>query len=760
MQRISTTIADSTPEPTRVPTPPAGAPNVVVIVLDDVGFAQLEPFGSDIATPAITGLAEAGLRYRNHHVTAMCSPTRAAMLTGQNHHAVGMGFLPEVPIGFPGYCARIPRRAIAMPRLLRDAGYSTFAVGKWHLTPRWEVSSSGPFTQWPLGSGFERYYGFLAGDANQYAPELVSDNHHIGPPGDWREGYHLTEDLCDHALAMVQDARQATPGKPFLLWFATGAQHAPHQAPVEWIDRFRGHFDDGWDAWRARVFERQLDLGIVPPGTTPSARPSWVTRWSELDADHRRLFARLMEVYAGFLAHTDAQIGRLLAGLDTMGLTDDTVVVLCSDNGASAEGGPHGSINEMRFTHDRLDDVADTLGRIDDLGGPRSYEHYPWGWAWAGNTPFKLWKRFTWLGGVRTPLIVRWPAGIDATQNGRVRGQFCHAVDLLPTVLDITGVERPARIDGVDQRPLDGASMRATFDDPDAPDPRSSQYFELLGSRAMYLDGWKATTDHVGSQISIEQELVTGSRHFADDTWHLYHVAEDFAEVDDLAAENPERLAELERAWWVAAGRNQVLPLDDTFTARAMALDANPWPSGFAARYRPGGSPVAEDFLPPMGPGFSFVAEVEVSGGAIDGIIAALGDWNSGWGLWIAQGRITTHIRLFSDPYEICEPITLDPGCHEIAVEYRRLDAGGGPVRLFVDGEVLGEVHLPHDLPFRWQIGGAGLRLGHDAGLPLSEAYDPPFEFAGTIHHVDLESHALSRPDIDDDHLHRLLSRE
>lgn len=760
MQQISTTIAESTNRPYQAVKPSADAPNVVVIVLDDVGFAQLEPFGSGIPMPAVSALAADGLRYRNHHVTAMCSPTRAAMLTGQNHHAVGMGFLPEVPIGFPGYNARIPRRAIALPRLLRDAGYSTFAVGKWHLAPRWEVSASGPFTQWPLGLGFERYYGFLAGDANQYAPELVADNHHIGPPGDWRDGYHLTEDLCDQALRMVTDARQATPGKPFLLWFATGAQHAPHQAPAEWIERFRGAFDDGWDAWRARVVKRQRSLGVIPPDTVPSERPEWVTPWADLDADRRRLFARLMEVYAGFLAHTDAQIGRLLAGLETLGCGENTLVMLCSDNGASAEGGPHGSINEMRFTHDRLDDVTETIARIDDLGGPRSYEHYPWGWAWAGNTPFKLWKRFTWLGGVRTPLIVRWPRRIGVDHAGAVRGQFCHAVDLLPTVLDAAGVDRPDVVDGIAQRELDGASIVPTFSDADAPSPRSSQYFELLGSRAMYLDGWKATTDHVGAQITVERELVTGSHRFADDVWHLYHLTDDFAEVRDLAAEYPEKVAELEHAWWAAAGVNDVLPLDDTFIGRSIVLDPNPWPSGFSARYLPGGGPVAEDFLPPMGPGFTLVADIGCPDGAVTGVVAALGDWNNGWALCLHEGRPVVHINLFGRAHDASASEPLNPGPHEIAVEYRRSRDGGGDVRLFCDDEPVAGFTLEDDLPFRWQIGGAGMRIGADAGLPVSSDYEVPATFTGSITGVELQSHALNPPDLDDAHLHRLIARE
>ncbi len=760
MNEIGMTIADSTPRPTRLTRPFSGAPNVVVIVLDDVGFAQLEPFGSDIATPAISALAAQGLRYRNHHVTAMCSPTRAALLTGQNHHAVGMGFLPEVPISYPGYNARIPSTAVALPRLLRDAGYSTFAVGKWHLAPRWEVSASGPFTQWPLGLGFERYYGFLAGDTNQYAPELVRDNSFVEPPGSWRDGYHLTADLTDQALRMVRDAHQATPGKPFLLWFATGAQHAPHQAPTEWTERFRGHFDAGWDAWREALFQRQVAQGVVPAGTEPSARPEWVTPWNELDRDRRRLFARLMEVYAGFLAHTDAQIGRLLGGLDGMGLTENTLVLVLSDNGASAEGGPQGSINEMRFTHDRTDDLAETLARIDELGGPRSYEHYPWGWAWAGNTPFKLWKRHTWLGGVRTPLIVRWPRRIGAASAGAVRDQFCHAVDLLPTVLEATGVERLDVIDGVAQRELDGSSLLATFDDPDAPAPRTSQYFELLGSRAMYLDGWKATTDHVGAQMSIERELVTGSHDFAHDHWSLYRLTDDFAEVHDLSETEPEKLAELQHAWWVAAGRNQVLPLDDTFTARSVALEPNPWPPGFALRYLPGGGPVAEDFLPPSGAGFTLLGEVECGDAATSGIIAALGDWNNGWALWLKAGWPHFHVALFGAAHVATSPTAVSAGPHEVAVEYRRTREGGGPVRLFCDGEPVATFVLRSDLPFRWQIGGAGLRLGHDAGLPVSDDYDVPFEFTGVVRSVEIQSHAMNPPDSDDSHLHRVMRRD
>ena len=739
---------------------------MLVVVLDDVGFAQLGCFGSDIATPAIDALAAGGLRYRRFHVTAMCSPTRACLLTGRNQHRVGMGFVADLPIGFPGYDGRIPRSAAGMPRLLRDAGYSTFAVGKWHLVPRWEQSASGPFDRWPLGVGFERYYGFLNGDTNQYAPDLVCDNGFVDPPGGadgLGTGYHLTEDLADRAIRLIQDQQQATPGKPFLCYLATGAMHAPHQAPATYIDAYRGRFDDGWDAWRRHTFERQVAAGIVPEGTTLAERPPWVPDWDGLPAEERRLYARMMEVFAGFLTHTDAQIGRVIEHLRTTGALDDTLVLLISDNGASAEGGPTGSLNEHRFTHDRVDDLADTIARIDDLGGPRAYNHYPWGWAWAGNTPFRLWKRYAWLGGVRTPLVVHWPAGIDAAAEGQVRDQFCHAVDLLPTVLDAAGVAAPAVVDGVDQLSLDGASLRATFaaDGDEAPSPRTTQYFEIIGSRSIVHEGWKATTDHIGAQISVERDSVPGSHDFADDRWALFDLTHDFAEAHDVAAQHPERVAELERLWWHEAGRNQVLPLDDSLIGRAVAMEPRPWPTPRRAVYRPGGGGIAEDFLPPMGGGFRLSAEVELPGAGAgaagvegqggpdgargEGVLCALGDWNNGWAWYVLDGRPVAAFSLFGAPFRVAAPTPLAPGTHTLALTYARRPAGGGPVALEVDGTVVAEATLPEDLPFRWQIGGAGLRIGRDAGLPVCDDYRAPFAFTGTIDHVAIEPGAPSR---------------
>ncbi len=742
--RIGRTIGESVPHRPPPLHPPTGAPNVVVIVLDDLGFGQLGAFGSDIATPTIDRLAGAGLRYNRFHVTSLCSPTRAALLTGRNHHAVGMGFLSDIPIGFPGYDGRIPRSAATLPRVLRDAGYSTFAVGKWHLTPRWEFSASGPFDHWPLGLGFERYYGFLGGDTNQYAPELVCDNGFVEQPKAPEDGYHLTEDLADRAIRFVQDQQQATPGKPFFLYFATGAMHAPHHVAPEWSDLYRGRFDRGWEVWREETFARQVAAGVVPEGTVLPPRPPWVPDWETLPAAEQRLYARMMEVFAGFLTHTDAQIGRVIDHLEATGELDNTLVLLISDNGASAEGGPTGSLNEHRFVHDEVDVLADTLAHVDDIGTERSYNHYPWGWAWAGNTPLRLWKRFTWLGGVRTPLIVHWPRGIEA--GGEVRSQFAHVVDLMPTVLDAVGIAAPPVVDGITQLPIAGESLVPSFSDAAAP-ARVTQYFEMLGSRAIFHDGWKATTDHVGRQLTVEWEALPGSHSFDDDHWALFDLEHDFSEAEDVAAQHPERVRLLEGLWWAEAGRNQVLPLEDEMIGRFGALIMNPWGPVLRAEYRPGGGPVAEEALPPLGAGFDLFVDVELDDPAASGILTALGDANNGWATYLLDGRPVVAFSILGRPLEVRGADAVGPGSHRVGVNYVRDAAGGGIVRLSVDGVVVGEGHLEHDLPIRWQIGSAGLTIGRDRGLPVTGDYRPPFEFAGRIERVVLESVFAPRPD-------------
>ncbi|MGQ0824522.1 MAG: arylsulfatase [Actinomycetota bacterium] len=739
---IGPTIAESTPfpQPSRGRT---SGPNVMVVVLDDLGFGQLGCFGSDIATPNIDALAAGGLRYNRFHVTAMCSPTRAALLTGRNHHAVGMGLLPEVAVRFPGYHSRMPRSAATVARHLRDAGYSTYAVGKWHLAPRDEWGASGPFDRWPLGMGFERYYGFLGGDTNQYTPELVCDNHSVEPSRSAADGYHLTEDLADRTIRMVQDQQQSTPGKPFFLYFATGAMHAPHQVGAEWIEPYRGAFDDGWDSWRARVFERQIASGVVPAETTLTARPSWVQEWNSLAADERRVYARMMEVFAGFLTHTDRQIGRIVDFLRITDVLDDTLVLLISDNGTSAEGGPYGSVNEHRFVHGLHEDLAENIAKIDELGGFRAYNHYAWGWAWAGNTPLRLWKRYTWLGGTRTPLVVHWPNGIDA--RGELRSQFCHAVDLTPTILDAARIEPAPIVDGVEQLRVDGASLTATFADAAVPAPRDTQYFELMGSRAIFHDGWKATTDHVGRQLPVEQELVEGSRgDFGEDRWLLFHIDEDFSEANDLAAAEPERVRLLVDRWWTEAGRNGVLPLDDTFIGRVSAMFRPRYAPRHRTVYRPGGGPVQEDLMPPLGAGFVATAAVDVgaNGSPLGGILYALGNWTNGIAFYVKDGRLVHVFNAFGHPQVIDGPLAIGPGAHELSFAY---DCGVGT--LCVDGAEVARAEVAHTLPFRWQIGGAGLTIGYDRGFPVVGEYEPPFPFSATLHHVTFEIPALAPPD-------------
>jgi arylsulfatase A-like enzyme len=732
-RRIGLSVQDATAPPWEHRVAPTAAPNVVVIVLDDLGFGQLGCFGADIDTPAIDRLAAEGLRYNRFHVTAMCSPTRASLLTGQNHHAVGMGFLADMPTSFPGYTARIRPTAATLPRILRDAGWSTMAVGKWHLVPSGERSAAGPFDRWPLGLGFERYYGFLRGDTNHWAPHLVRDNHYVEAPADPDSGYHLSEDLADTAIRMVTDQKQAAPGKPFLLYFALGAMHAPHHVEREWSDRYRGRFDRGWDEMRDSVFARQRDAGVVPAGTTLTERPPWVTAWDDLDTDSRRAFARMHEVYAGFLTHTDAQIGRVLGALERLGVVDDTIVLLLSDNGASAEGGAIGTFNEMRFTHQLPEDVQRHLPLLDDWGGRRGFPHYAWGWAWAGNCPFRLWKRYSWLGGTRVPLIVRWPGRVAGA--GTVRSQVCHAVDLAPTLLEACGVEAPEAVDGVTQRAMDGASMLATFGDPGAPDPCTTQYFELLGSRSIIHRGWRATTDHVSSGVADEEALLVGSRDFDDDHWALFRLDDDFAEASDLSAEHPEVVRELEAVWLSEAERNDVLPMADGLVGRLAGFVGPPHPPARRVVLRPGAGPVEDDALPMLAGGGTVAAVVDVPEGGGSGVLCALGDLTSGFALYVVDGKPACALSIGGDLVRVGSPERLGAGRRTLSCLLQPA-AGGVRVDLLDGDRVLATGQGEHGLPFVWQHGGAALHLGHDTGLPVCDDYRPPAPWTGLLHEV------------------------
>jgi arylsulfatase A-like enzyme len=726
--------------------PPAGAPNVVIIVLDDIGFAQLGCFGSAIATPNIDRLAAGGLRYNRFHVTSICSSTRAALLSGRNHHAVGMGVTMETPLGFPGYTGRIPKSAALLPRILRDAGYSTMAVGKWHLCPRGEHSASGPMDRWPLGQGFERFYGFLSAETSQWDPPLVQDNSPVEPPRSPPEGYHLSEDLADRAITMVLDQRQATPGKPFLCYLATGAAHAPHQVPAEWIEPYRGMFDHGWEAERTATFRRQLAARIVPSETDLTARPSWVPDWQALSGDERRLFARYMEVFAGFVTHADAQIGRFLDFLDARGDLTNTLVLALSDNGASAEGSRVGTLNEPHAWLGQPGDVSEALRHIEELGGHRCFNHYPWGWAWAGNTPLQLWKRYAWLGGVRTPLVVHWPGRLSGP--GDVRPQFCHAVDLFATVLDAAGVPAPEVIDGVAQQPVEGASIMPSFDDAAAASPRRTQYFEMHGSRAIYHDGWKATTDYV-SPLFGERQFLTGSQDLDDDHWALFDLDEDFAEARDLSAAQPERVQALRDLWWAEAGRNQVLPLWEGPQSKT-GIHPGEYPPPAQASYVPGGGGVCEAQLPPMMRGFTATAEIEIAAAgppAAEGVICALGDLNGGWAFYLLNGRPVSCLISFGETTRIAAAHPLAVGPHSVSVSYSPSPSGPARFRLQVDGDLVAEGD--HGKPAMFpglSTAGARMLIGRDIGLPFNEDYQPPFPCTAVLHRVVMRSDETADP--------------
>ena len=733
---VARRLAESTPSYVPYPRPPAGAPNVVMIVLDDVGFAQLGCFGSPIATPHIDHLAAGGLRYNRFHVTSICSSTRACLLSGRNHHAVGVGMTMETPLGFPGYTGRLPKSAALLPRILRDNGYNAFAVGKWHLAPRGEYSASGPMDRWPLGLGFERFYGFLSAETSQWSPELCQDNTFIDAPRSPAEGYHLTEDLADQAIRMVLDQQQATPDKPFFCYLATGAAHAPHHVPAEWIESYRGRFDAGWEAVRDEAFRRQLEEGVVPPGTTLTERPPWVPSWEDLSADERRLYARYMEAFAGFLSHTDAQLGRFVDFLDGRGLLENTLLILASDNGASSEGGVTGTLNEPNAWAGILQDPTEALERIDEIGGHRAFNHYPWGWAWAGNAPLRLFKRYSWLGGVRTPLIVHWRG--RTADPGSVRSQFCHAVDLFSTVLDAAGVPAPEVVDGVVQQPVAGASLLPSLESPDAPSPRNLQYFEMHGSRAIYHDGWKATTDFV-SPLFGERDHILGSHDVDEDHWGLFHLEEDFSEARDLSGEHPGRVAALRDLWWAEAGRNQVLPLYEG-PASLVAMHPAEYPPPASATYVPGGGAICESQLPPMSGPFSVAAEIDLPEGQVaSGVLAALGDSNGGWALYLLEGRPVACLVPFGRTVRLEAPDALVAGRHTLGLVHR--GGGGANLTLSVDGQTVAEANLPLPLMFLGlSTAGAGMLVGRDRGLSVSDDYEPPFPFTGVLRRLQIRA--------------------
>jgi arylsulfatase len=700
-----------------------GKPNVIMIVLDDTGFSHFGCYGSTMATPHIDALAANGLRYTSFHTTALCSPTRACLLTGRNHHEVGMRGVSNWNTGFPHMRGAITPHAATVPELLRDEGYATFCAGKWHLAPMEECSQAGPQTNWPLQKGFDRYYGFLQGETDQFHPELTYDNHHVDPPARPEDGYHISEDLVDRSTEWIRDLRSVRPDRPFFLYLAFGAMHAPHQSPEEYRTKWRGAFDDGYEDVRRTWFERQVELGIVPEGTSLSPRNMGVPAWEDLSNDHQAFSNRLQEAFAAMLEHTDAQIGRLVAFLESMDLLDDTVIMVLSDNGASQEGGPFGVMDEFSFFNGMPEDVESIVAnRLDDIGGPHSHSNYPWGWAQAGNSPLKWYKQNTYGGGVRDPLIVHWPARID--DKGAIRRQFVHAVDVAATVLDIAEVEVPEVYKGLSQIPLAGAPMTQTFADAEAPSPRHIQYFEQMGHRGIYADGWKAVTWHMG-----------GTPYEAD-RWELYNLAEDFSECHNLAEEHPEKLVELVELWWAEAGAHGVLPLDDR-TIELFMMPPRPHTPHARGRYvyYPPISHIPADACPSLG-GRPFVLTCDIEcDNDPSGVLYARGSHNVGHSFFLKDGVLNFDYNALGNHTRVAAPVQLAPGAHTLGVRFDRL-GGGGRLTLLVDGNELSSAEIPSIVRM---LGSTGMDLGRDALSQVVSDYDDDFPFTGTITSVSFD---------------------
>lgn len=694
---------------------------MIVILLDDVGFAQLGCYGSSIETPNFDRLAKTGLTFNNFHTTALCSPSRASLLTGRNPHAVGIGTVMELAAPHPGYHAQMPASAGTLPQILKMNGWNTWALGKWHLTPDWNRSIIGPYDSWPLGVGFERFYGFLGADTDQYSPTLIADNHAIDPAYSHEDDYHLSEDLITQANQLATDQTAVDPDKPFFMYLAFGACHAPHQAPQDYIDKYKGAFDDGWDVERERILERQLAAGIVPEGTRLTPTNPGVAVWNDLSADEQRLFARMHEVYAGFLDHTDAQIGRLLDHLETIGQLDNTMVIAMSDNGASPEGGSVGRFNEMTFFNGVTETVDDLLENIDDLGGPNANNHYPMGWAQAGNTPLRWYKQNTHGGGIRDPFLVSWPKQL--TDAGSSRSQYLHICDVMPTILDLLNIEAPEVINGVTQQRIDGISAAGALLDADVDSARTSQYYEMIGNRAMYVDGWKAVT---AADLSVAIE---------DQVWELYHVAEDFAEEHDLAAKHPARLAELVGAWHDAAAQNNVFPVEHG-APRILGQKPTATPPRSRYVYYPGTSQIPEGVTHDVrNTSHAIEAKVSIPDQGASGVLYAQGGRFGGYVLYIKDDRLIYDYNLAGSHSTVFSIGSIPRGDVLLRMEFTAGEGLSGKVSLSANGAAIGSGHIPRTILTRYTLD-EGFDIGRDQGTPVCDEYECPAEFTGQLHFV------------------------
>ncbi len=736
------------PEPMRAR---EGAPNVLFIVLDDTGYGQLGCFGSPIETPNLDALAEGGLRYTNMHTTALCSPTRACVITGRNHHSNAMAAITELATGYPGYNGNVPFENGFLSEMLLTQGYNTYMIGKYHLIPSELESAAGPYDRWPLGRGFERNYGFLGGDTHQYYPDLVYDNHQVEPPKSPQEGYHLTEDLADKAIQFVADAKQVAPDKPFYLHFCPGATHAPHHVPKEWADRYDGMFDDGWDAYREKVFARQRELGIVPADAELSRHDPDVPDWDSLSPEQKKLYARMMEVFAGFLSHTDYHFGRLLNYLKSIGELDNTLIMVISDNGASAEGGPTGTTNELQFFNNAQESLEESLAKLDKLGGPETFNHYPWGWTWAGNTPFRRWKRETYRGGVSDPFIVHWPKGIQA--RGEIRTQYAHAIDMVPTVLDALGIEPPAIIKGVTQSSIEGVSFAHTFDDANVPTRHHTQYFEMFGHRSLYHNGWRAVCPWPGPSFT-EAGKPFGAPISAETLaeldahgWELYHVAEDIAENHNVAADNRERVINMIATWYVEAGKYKVLPIDGSAVQRLIQERPQLTVDRLSYTYFPDTQTVSwYASVHVLNRPHSITADVEIPRGGAEGVLLCQGTGVGGYAFYVKDGKLKyAHNYVSRAIYQVESVEPVPEGRHQLRFEFEPTGkpdiphGKGAPGRglLYIDSKLVGATELPVTTPVIFNPG--GLTCGANPGLPVTPEYPSPFKFTGKIYGVTVD---------------------
>ena len=734
--RIGKTVPESTPHWPAAPKRPAGAPNILLVLFDDVGFSDFGCYGSSIRTPTIDQTAARGLRYCGFHTTAMCSTTRAALLTGRNHHAVGVGCLANFDSGFPGYRGKISPDAGTLAEMLRPHGWRNYMVGKWHVTPLTQSGPAGPFDGWPLGRGFDRFYGFLDAETDQYAPELVRDNTHVDPPDTYESGYHLTSDLVDQSIRMLAEHQADAPDAPWLLWLALGACHAPHQAPHDLIRGYDAQFAHGWDVEREQRLARQKALGLVPPDTALPPRNDGVPAWDSLGADEQRVFTRLQSAYAGMLTHADEQLARLMQFLETSGMADDTLVLVLSDNGASQEGGVAGFVNAMGPYNLRREEMAEKLARIDDIGGPGTHANFPQGWAMASNTPLKRYKQNTHGGGIRDPLVVSWPGkdGSGIAARGELRHGFWHARDLLPTLLDICGVAAPDSVNGVAQLPVTGESWRATLANAKAPGRQGPQYFEMFGHRGIWHEGWKAVTWHAPDTA------------FDADRWELYHLAEDFSECHDRAAAEPERLAQLQALWWQEAEANHVLPLDERFGARFAENARRVQGARTQFVFHAGMGHLPTDVAPDVrSRGYDIVADVLIPPEGAEGVLIAHGDATSGYALYLQGGHLVHDINIGGLHQVLRSDRPVPPGRHRLGYRMqlgpmvltppihglgRVVVPASRTGSLWIDGEQVGE--LAYKAGFTSLISWSGLDIGRDRASPVSH-YTAPFEFTGRL---------------------------